>query len=313
MNFFITFCASLVCVSLGAPSWFDFSSLTSPDTNPISNDLFAETYSKTLNHLTDVQNKIEDQDLNRFNSLPKYGAGTLGGIATSLIISAKNATGIIIHGVRYTTSEVTRAIMETTANTGATLLLAQYKLVAKTTGVGRNLSLPDIKSSGFAYEVSATGGYFRSLSSLKKNGRIKVTIPDSGTVIIEIPMRFRRMQVGYKKISATAGYFLTLSGSFSIDIKNNSVSIKLRLGMDSTCAISVEDIKIKLEGITVNLEGFNSYLSSVTQSISNFLISYMETVITGQIQQAVNNTLKTVLNDNSNKICSSFIPVQYTH
>nr|ABR27836.1 salivary secreted protein [Triatoma infestans] len=310
MNFFIIFCASLVSVSLGEPGWFD--SLTSSDSNAIDNNVFAEAYSQTLNHVAKEQNKIQDQNTKRFNSLPKFEAGTLGGLATALISSTKNATGIIIHGVRRTTSEVTRALLETATNTGADLLLAQYKLVATTTGVGSNLSLPEIKTESGYYKISATGGYFRSLSSLEKNGRINVTIQDSETVFIEIPMRFTQMQVGYENITLNAVYFLTISGGFSIDVKNNSVSIKLRLGMDSTCAISVEEVKItELDGITVNLEKFGGYTALATQYLTNFLISYMKNVISNQIQKAVGSNLKETLNKNS-MICSSFIPLQYT-
>uniref|UniRef100_E2J7B6 Bactericidal permeability-increasing protein (BPI) n=1 Tax=Triatoma matogrossensis TaxID=162370 RepID=E2J7B6_9HEMI len=308
MNFFIIFCASLVSVSLGEPGWLD--SWTTSDSNATDNDEFAKAYSQTKNHVAKEKNKIQDQDTKRFNSLPKFGAGTVGGFATSLISSTKNATGIIINGVRYTASEVTRALLETAANTGADLLLAQYKLVARTTGVGSNLSLPEIKEESYIYKIYATGGYFSSLSSLEKNGRIKVDIPDSETVFIEIPVRFTQMQVGYDNITVNTGYFFTISGGFSIDVQNNSISIKLRLGMDSTCAISVEEVKItELAGITVNLERFGGYTALAAQYLTNFLISYMENVISSQIQNAVDSTLKETLNKNS-LICSSFIPGQ---
>lgn len=294
MKFIILLSFTLVYVNLAEANWFSYFI-------PSSSNVFPEVYSRTNEQLEEKRKELQDKSTKQAQSLPTFTEGTLGHYMTNMISIVKNTVVSVITGTRYAVSELKRFTMETSANVGVDLLLLQYKLIARTTGVGNEIPLPDIDSPGRFYSISATGGYFRSLSSLEKSAKIKVTIVDSNSALIEVPMRFQQMEVGYKNV--TVSYLI--SGSFTINIANNSLTITLRVGMDSTCVVRIENVTInEFQGITVNYEGMSSVGSYIIASVTNTLIYYTETVIKGQIQSALDTNLKTALG-NGSVICSA--------
>ncbi|KAK9500026.1 hypothetical protein O3M35_002936 [Rhynocoris fuscipes] len=268
---------------------------------------FESLLTKVKHDVTDSQKKVQEKIAIREQNLPKFATGTFGDLASKLIDRTKGATAALTSGVRDTASELTRALISTTMNTGFSLLLAEYKLISDTTGIGRTLTLPDVATSAYGFEVKATGGYFSSIASLEKYGSINVTIEDAQTVILDVPVRFNEMKVGYNSLSVSA-FLISTSGSFSVNVGKNSILIQLKLGLDSTCALSVEKVQItELDDIKVTLEGLGGYASMLTEKLTNYIISWIKGNIARYIQEEVDKNLKAALGHNK-FICTNFLP-----
>uniref|UniRef100_A0A146LTU5 Uncharacterized protein n=1 Tax=Lygus hesperus TaxID=30085 RepID=A0A146LTU5_LYGHE len=199
---------------------------------------------------------------------------------------------------------VVGAVSTVAINSGINVFLFEVRSVVKATG-NKNIAIPDISTSKGPIKFSATGGFFKDLSSLTQAGKANVSM-NGTSILIDIPIKLGSLDTGYENFTVSM-LKIKAGGGLKIHISNDTFVIHLVLKPGLTCALNVKKVDVtEFGGIELDFINMGSKSEWVLENASNIIIKILKGNIKNLVQTAIDTTLKQVLKENGS-ICSKFL------
>lgn len=152
--------------------------------------------------------------------------------------------------------------------------------------------------------LEAFDGTLKDLSTVERQGDLVVTM-NNETAVIDLNVTFNLLSVYYDKYMFKM-LGMTLFGTLRVNILDNLFHVRLKMGEESQCLITIEKVDIlKLSSFDVKTESYCDLCSEFTSSAFSAVTNYFKSMITDTVNDRLKKIMKQMFTNNNLYVCST--------
>lgn len=263
--------------------------------HPRTRFIFGGPFSSGFQALSDVFSSGVSRQADVLRSGIQGTANQVNQFATDI---TQQTIDMVSRGKQLTKSAVEQ-ISKTGLTAGAMVILGKFNYLLHATGQDTVTIDPITTSLGGFGTLETSKGVLSKLSTLRLDGNINVTAGLSG-IRIAIPLTFDELGVSFENYDFST-WGISMNGNINAKIGNNSFVAHVVVQPGLGCQVNVERVEVtRIQDIDLQMTGLCSWCTSV----AGYVASFLEGMITAEVQKAVDAGLRSVLTENSLVFCS---------